>query len=463
MSRYTKYSNYPNVVDQKLPAPVSIKNDIMLAPNHEAIHANSAKQPYTLLVDSRDRNIELYSNPNNYVITIPRYKDVLSFELVSADVPHTGYNIDAQSNQLYLATSEDMFERYYVGSRVAGSSYIVATIPPGYYEASDLVSTIVAADTAGSVNYQFYYEAAPQGYIWNTGVVAQAMHIAVPSINFAIAFNKKTLKYVIIGDAPFSILTRDMDHNNRINQQNLYQNGVYTPNSLLNTGIYGDSNFRPLPNGIYQILGLEMKNYHPYYNNYDYVPSYPSGGTNTLLDSAFDSFSGGTVASAVGKNYFYPSPSEPFNPTAPFANPGSEPTGLGGVAGTYVVYSAPNRADLTGEKYIILSITELNYRDGTNDVLENYFCRILLDTPLNITPVGSNITTMSSVQTVKFIKASDIGNNRCIRYFTPTMGVMSKLSIRWLKHDGTPYDFQGNDHTLTFEVQTIKQSGTYFN
>jgi hypothetical protein len=43
------------------------------------------------------------------------------------------------------------------------------------------------------------------------------------------------------------------------------------------------------------------------------------------------------------------------------------------------------------------------------------------------------------------------------------MGVMSKLSIRWLKHDGTPYDFQGNDHTLTFEVQTIKQSGTYFN
>ena len=472
MSRFTKLvsssstASYPAALDTRLPTPVSIKNDITLAPNHESIHANSSKQIYTLLVDSRDRNLELYPDPNEYVINIPRFRDVLSVELVAADVPHTGFNIDEQENLIYIATSDAMFQSYYIGQRIEGVSYLIARVPPGYYEASDLVSTIVAADTAGSVNYQFYYDPAPLGYTWNTGVVAQALHIACPTINFAVAFNRKTLKYVIIGDAPFAILNREIDYNNRITQQSLYINGVYSPsiNNATENGIYGTPNFRPLPNAMYSVLGLEMRNYFPVFNNFDYVASYPSGATTTLMDYAYPASSyTGTVSEAVGKNYFYPAPSEPFDPMNPFANPIGEPTGLGGVAGTYTVYNCPNRADLTGEKYVVLNITELNYRTGTNDVLDNYLARMLLDTPLNITPVGSTTTTLASVQTVKAIKSSDIGNNRCIKYFTPPQGVLAKLSIRWMKHDGTLYDFNGNEHTLTFEVQTVKQSGTYFN
>ena len=66
------------------------------------------------------------------------------------------------------------------------------------------------------------------------------------------------------------------------------------------------------------------------------------------------------------------------------------------------------------------------------------------------------------INTVKAIKGADIGNNRCIKYFAPSLGVLSKLTIRWLKHDGTPYNFQGQDHSIGFEILTIKQTGDYY-
>ena len=144
MSRYTKF---PQGIEQSLPLPPSIKNDIVLTPNHEALHANSSKQPFALVVDSRDRNKELYPNPNNYVIQLPRYKDVLSVELIGADVPHTGFNIDSSNNILYLAFTQDMFIKYYNGIRTPDVSYIEVVIPPGYYEASDLVSKNLGALT----------------------------------------------------------------------------------------------------------------------------------------------------------------------------------------------------------------------------------------------------------------------------------------------------------------------------
>lgn len=459
MSRYTKF---PQGIETKLNPPISIKNDIVLTPNHESIHANSSKEPFVLLVDSRDRNMELYPNPNNYVVQIPRYRDVLSVELVAADIPHSGFNIDVDSNTLYIVIDQNMFLQYYNGTRINGVSYIEVKVPPAYYEAIDLAST-----TGTDVYYQFYYDSTPVGYAWNTGTLAQALNLAT-GLNFVVLLNIKTLKFVIISDSYFSIVTREIDLDNNLIRPTFFQNGIIsqTSNSVLGAN---NNRFKPLKNGLYSILGLDMKNYHPFNNTYSYLPNPLSGGGNGLIDGAFGL--PGSVGVALGENYYFPPPypvtaTNPYNPSNPCdvsltGLPIS--TQLVG-SSTYVVYSEPFRANLSGEKYVILDIQELDYRDITSEANYQYFCRILFDTGLNITnKVTPNITNLASTNTIKYIKSSDIGNNRCIKYFTPSQGVLSKLTIRWLKHDGTPYDFQGQDHTLTFEILTVKQTGTYFN
>ncbi len=463
----SKFSKFPQGIDQKLPMPISLKNDIVLTPNHENLHANSSKQPFCLLVDSRDRNMEFYPNANNYVIDIPRYKDVLSVELVSADIPHTGFNIDVDSNVLYIAVTQDMFREYYNGVRTAGSSYIEAIVPPGYYEASDLVST-----TGTDIYYQFYYNSTPQGYAWNTGALAQTLKLATEAagykMNFAVVFNIKTLKFSIISDSYFSILVRDMDIDNNQVKPTFFDNGI---TSQASNNILGSNTDRYtiLKNNIYSILGFDLKNYHPSSNTYSYLANPLPGGGTGLLDGAFDV--PGSVQIAIGNHYYYPTPYlvnfyNPYNPANPCdVTQTGLPVAAGGIGGTtYVVYNAPFRANLSGEKYIILDIPELNYRDITSSANPSYYMRVLLDTNYNITTINHpNATNLAIMNTTKFIKSSDIGNNRCIKYFTPSQGVLSKLTIRWYKHDGTPYNFQGQDHTLTFEIMTVKQTGTYFN
>lgn len=462
----SRYSKFPQGIEQRLPMPISMKNDIVLTPNHENLHSNSSKEPFCLLVDSRDRNMEFYPSVNNYVIDIPRYKDVLSVELVAADIPHTGFNIDVDCNILYIAVNQDMFRTYYNGIRTSGSSYIEVLVPPGYYEASDLVSS-----TGTNVYYQFYYNPIPLGYTWNTGVIAQALHLASNNagfnINFAVVFNIKTLKYTIISDSYFSILIRDMDLDNNQVKPSYFENGIIaqTANTVYDSNV---DRFTILKNSIYYILGFDIKNYHPSSNTYSYLSNPLLGGGSGLVDGGFNI--PGSVQVAKGNNYYFPTPypvtfTNPYNPSNPFDSTQTSLPVVSGQIGdnTFVVYSAPFRANLTGEKYIILDIPELNYRDITSSANPSYFMRVLLDTNFNITTIQNpNITNLAIMNTTKCIKSSDIGNNRCIKYFSPSQGVLSKLTIRWFKHDGTPYNFQGQEHTLTFEITTVKQTGTYF-
>ena len=452
-----RYTKYPQGIDQKLPLPPTLKNDIVLTPNHESLHANSYKQPFALVVDSRHRNMDLYPNANNYVIQIPRYKDVLSVEITGADIPHSGFNIDATCNRLYLVTTQEMYQKYQQGVRVNGQSYVEVAIPPGNYEASDFASQIDPSNNVTTaVAYQCYYDYnGPVSYAYNTGILAMALHLAIPAFDFAVVFNYKTLKYVIVSNGVFGIVNLDKDN--------------YPPAAFMYPadGYLGQNNghYNPLPNCMWAVLGFELKNYLPPLNFYKYETALaPTGSTTTaLIDGAFNTQDPLYVQSAQGQKYDFPAGNTGLSATAPATVLTNE----------FMAYSLPNRANFTGEKYIILDIPELNYRESTSVINNQFFCRIILDTDLNSTSLAGYYnrgdsdtffpTTLAGVNTVKSIKASDIGNSKCIKYFAPSLGVLSKLTVRWLKHNGTPYDFQGQDHTLGFEIQTITQSAAYYN
>ena len=68
---------------------------------------NSIKQAYTFIVDSSDRDRNMYPNPNNYVVNFASpFKNIIGLEIIDASIPRAMYTIDVDNNDIY----------YYIGN-----------------------------------------------------------------------------------------------------------------------------------------------------------------------------------------------------------------------------------------------------------------------------------------------------------------------------------------------------------
>ena len=63
---------------------------------------NSDKQTYVCLIDSKNRDFDLYPDPNNYVVNfdVP-IKNVIGFDIIDTSIPRTMYSIDKYNNSFY--------------------------------------------------------------------------------------------------------------------------------------------------------------------------------------------------------------------------------------------------------------------------------------------------------------------------------------------------------------------------
>lgn len=72
---------------------------------------NTVTKDYYIVVDSRDRNHDLYSNPNNYQVEFDNVlRSVISIELMSAELPAVQYNINENNNILHFNEGGDTLE-----------------------------------------------------------------------------------------------------------------------------------------------------------------------------------------------------------------------------------------------------------------------------------------------------------------------------------------------------------------
>jgi hypothetical protein len=68
---------------------------------------NSIKQSYTFIIDSSDRDRNMYPNPNNYVVNFATpFKNIIGMEIIDASIPRSMYTIDIDNNSIY----------YYIGN-----------------------------------------------------------------------------------------------------------------------------------------------------------------------------------------------------------------------------------------------------------------------------------------------------------------------------------------------------------
>lgn len=93
---------------------------------------DTTTKDYFIVIDSRDRNHDLFPNSNNYQIEFDNVlRSVISVELVSAELPIVQYNINSNNNILHFTEGGDTLQ---------------AIIPIGQYDnIDDLRSTIQTA------------------------------------------------------------------------------------------------------------------------------------------------------------------------------------------------------------------------------------------------------------------------------------------------------------------------------
>ena len=64
---------------------------------------NTLTKDYYIVIDSRDRNYDIYPNPNNYQVEFDNVlRAVTSIELISAEIPAVQYNINSNNNILHI-------------------------------------------------------------------------------------------------------------------------------------------------------------------------------------------------------------------------------------------------------------------------------------------------------------------------------------------------------------------------
>jgi hypothetical protein len=69
---------------------------------------NSIKQAYTFIIDSSDRDRNMYPNPNNYVVNFSTpFKNIIGMEIIDASIPRAMYTIDVDNNELYYYIGND--------------------------------------------------------------------------------------------------------------------------------------------------------------------------------------------------------------------------------------------------------------------------------------------------------------------------------------------------------------------
>lgn len=74
---------------------------------------NSIKENYIFLVDSKERDIVSYPEPNTYVVNFETpFKNVIGIDIIDASIPRTMYSVDKYNNSLY----------YYISTRKTDGS-----------------------------------------------------------------------------------------------------------------------------------------------------------------------------------------------------------------------------------------------------------------------------------------------------------------------------------------------------
>ena len=131
---------FHQISEKKKELPIDLqKNPIQ---NRQDDYFNKHIIYQDIIIDSRDRNINIHPNPNNYDVDLEKYiHNIITIELISMDVPNSEYIINDHNNLLHFEETNN--------------TELMITIPVGNYTINSLVNSIeTQLNIVGSSTYK---------------------------------------------------------------------------------------------------------------------------------------------------------------------------------------------------------------------------------------------------------------------------------------------------------------------
>ena len=109
-------------------------------------------------------------------------------------------------------------------------------------------------------------------------------------------------------------------------------------------------------------------------------------------------------------------------------------------------YEGPYTYNLNPDQYIIIKIKDFDRIDSTNVHTDGAFLVIFLE---------------SANSAYRRKRSTDLDDESCNITFNPPMEKLERLEISVFDANGNPYDFNGHNHVLGFEINSMSRSGKF--
>lgn len=456
---------------------------------------------HVFIVDSRDRNMNVYPSPSYYCMSFPdKFKNVTSIELKGSVIPKTEFNVNSENNKIAFnlqdfITNISIEERgrgYVDGVYTTPDVTVTAPAIAGGTQATVTVTvtngrvTAAVITVAGTGYLRGYYGSSLQdptnGFFRNAGA---SININIPKsdpINFVRAeigiqvgneivavLNQGQYDFANPNDSAVG-LCREVTRALQVATQDAIDDGIL---ALVGGGPTTGAEYWPYAavNDASGSCWLWTPNVNASENtNVAIQRGTPSGPY--LQDLFFELIWGeSTVKDSNAVRVLGMGSSIPTSqgiPNTPLDKTSGETSAL--VAWSSAPVLGPNNYTITDfPKYLIMNIgvgpgDYVDRIDSVGTALDKGFATLVFDanaqdviwrapaaTPVDGTGNSSYATLLSKPGTLKGIKGPDF-DSKIINFGTSPIAELKTFCVGFYKTNGDPYDFHGEDHLLIFQV-----------
>lgn len=393
-----------------------------------------------LIIDSRDRNYKNYPKSSNYIIKLnEQFRNITSIELTRAQIPQSGYTINNNNNIIHVNENNECYR---------------LEVPIGDYTINDLVNKLNSVFCSSHLENKY-----------------------------KISYNKNIGKIIFNSSGEFQLNFKGSVH---LDNTHAGFKRLYPPNSMgkllgFNPEIYGneyggfissiseetiDSNlfdYNKLcccpsllttidsPEDVLKITG-DGTCFSTTFSPCDYIYIYDADGNESVFlvlyveeDDILYAYHLTKVDIEINTCNCYPE--ECYNYDSNYDSNTFDDTNEEYVyIGKAVI--APNKYDLFYNRYLVLHIKELErLRSKETSVMDSFA----------IIPLNDKSNSLINIDASKYPTSKEI------KYFTPPLGKLDRLTIQFLTYDGYEYDFNGIEHYLDLRINMLNQQGKYLN
>lgn len=386
-----------------------------------------------LVVDSRDRDLTLYPESNDYVYKCPEeYKDVISAELVLGDFPNSGYNVYSKNNEMIIESG-------------AISQKIL--VPFGEYTNSNLIDILNGSNgdlfkTFTSADIYFNFSVNPN----NNRIKIQSNRKFTFNLDYTLN-NRYQKKYTASGFQRYNCDQGDINnYYDSIKYYSIDKTLGFDRKMHTAENKYLPMNYNCIDNQNNFILeditatstGASVGTSDNGYVMYDITLTSDEDAREIYSVGDYIEFQTGQIyriVNIINKNTIK---------VEDFKSIGAPPFSIT-ILPYYAIY-AESVFDIECPQYVILDIPEFHYLKSKETSINESFA---------IIPFRPGCKTT--------IDSAHVSLDKEIKYFNPPLARLTSLRIKFLRYDGTLYDFMGRNHVFALKITTLNQPGKYNN